>query len=148
MDVPMWVWILNLVGVVSTVWFLSWRLKSKLAEVEDRHVMSGIRHRKRLEESELLQPSERVASKMAHAKPIQTTIAFAWVFGYTPCNLSEYQLKQDYNSNGRATSHARVAVARQIEPPNAPTKAGLKSLLLEETVWLTLKSSTSGSTER
>jgi len=52
MDVPMWVWILNLVGVVSTVWFLSWRLKSKLAEVEDRHVMSGIRHRKRLDESE------------------------------------------------------------------------------------------------
>ena len=25
---------------------------NKLAEVEDRHVMSGIRHRKRLEESE------------------------------------------------------------------------------------------------
>ena len=34
------------------VWFLSCRLKSKLAEVEDRHVMSGIRDRKRLDESE------------------------------------------------------------------------------------------------
>ena len=56
--------------------------------------------------------------------------------------------RHNYNSNGRATSHARVAVARQIEPPNAPTNVGLKSLLLDETVWLTLKSSTSGSTER
>ena len=52
MDIPIWVWILNIVGVGAIVWFLSWRLKSKLAEVEDRHVMSGIRHRKRLDESE------------------------------------------------------------------------------------------------
>ncbi|MBT4065981.1 MAG: hypothetical protein HOE76_02015 [Euryarchaeota archaeon] len=52
MDIPPWVWILNIVGVIAAVWFLSWRLKSKLAEVEQRHVMSGIRHRKRLEESE------------------------------------------------------------------------------------------------
>ena len=52
MDIPMWVWIINIVGVVSAVWFLTWRLKSKLAEVEDRHVMSGVRHRKRLDESE------------------------------------------------------------------------------------------------
>jgi formate/nitrite transporter FocA (FNT family) len=51
-DVPIWVWILNIVGVVAIVWFMSWRLKSKLAEVEERHVMSGIRHRKRLDESE------------------------------------------------------------------------------------------------
>ena len=27
-----------------------------------------------------------VASKMAHAKPIQTTIPFAWVFGYALAN--------------------------------------------------------------
>ena len=52
MAIPLWVWILNFVGVIGAVWFLSWRLKSKLAEVEERHVMSGIRHRKRLEESE------------------------------------------------------------------------------------------------
>ncbi len=52
MDIPMWVWIINIVGVVSAIWFLTWRLKSKLAEVEDRHVMSGVRHRKRLDESE------------------------------------------------------------------------------------------------
>ncbi|MFL2981997.1 MAG: hypothetical protein ACJZ4V_03665 [Candidatus Poseidoniaceae archaeon] len=52
MEIPMWVWIINIVGVVSAVWFLTWRLKSKLAEVEDRHVMSGVRHRKRLDESE------------------------------------------------------------------------------------------------
>ena len=52
MEVPIWVWVLNIVGVVSAVWFLTWRLKSKLAEVEDRHVMRGIRHRNRLEESE------------------------------------------------------------------------------------------------
>lgn len=52
MEIPMWVWIINIVGVVSAVWFLTWRLKSKLAEVEDRHVMSGVRHRKRLNESE------------------------------------------------------------------------------------------------
>ena len=52
MAIPIWVWALNIIGVVTAVWFLSWRLKSKLAEVEDRHVMSGIRHRKRLEESE------------------------------------------------------------------------------------------------
>ena len=52
MDIPIWVWILNIVGVGAIVWFLSWRLKSKLAEVEDRHVMSGIHHRKRLDESE------------------------------------------------------------------------------------------------
>ena len=52
MEIPIWVWIINIVGVVSAVWFLTWRLKSKLAEVEDRHVMSGVRHRKRLNESE------------------------------------------------------------------------------------------------
>lgn len=52
MDIPIWVWAINIIGVVVVVRFLSWRLKSKLAEVEDRHVMSGIRHRKRLEESE------------------------------------------------------------------------------------------------
>ena len=52
MEIPMWVWIINIVGVVSAIWFLTWRLKSKLAEVEDRHVMSGVRHRKRLDESE------------------------------------------------------------------------------------------------
>ena len=52
MEIPMWVWIINIVGVVSAVWFLTWRLKSKLAEVEDRHVMSGVRHRKRLDETE------------------------------------------------------------------------------------------------
>ena len=52
MEIPMWVWIINIVGVVSAVWFLTWRLKSKLAEVEDRHVMSGVRHRKRLGEAE------------------------------------------------------------------------------------------------
>ena len=52
MEIPIWVWIINIVGVVSAVWFLTWRLKSKLAEVEDRHVMSGIRHRNRLEELE------------------------------------------------------------------------------------------------
>ncbi|MDC3048038.1 hypothetical protein OA191_01810 [Euryarchaeota archaeon] len=52
MDVPLWVWALNIIGVVSAVWFLSWRLKSKLAEVEERHVVSGIKHRKRLDESD------------------------------------------------------------------------------------------------
>ena len=52
MEIPMWVWIINIIGVVSAVWFLTWRLKSKLAEVEDRHVMSGVRHRKRLDEAE------------------------------------------------------------------------------------------------
>ena len=52
MEIPMWVWIINIVGVVSAAWFLTWRLKSKLAEVEDRHVMSGVRHRKRLAEAE------------------------------------------------------------------------------------------------
>ena len=43
MDIPIWVWAINIIGVAVIVWFLSWRLKSKLAEVEDRHVMSGIR---------------------------------------------------------------------------------------------------------
>ncbi len=52
MAIPIWVWALNIIGVVVAVRFLSWRLKSKLAEVEDRHVMSGIRHRNRLDESE------------------------------------------------------------------------------------------------
>ena len=52
MEIPIWVWAINIIGVGAIVWFLSWRLKSKLAEVEDRHVMSGIRHRKRLDESE------------------------------------------------------------------------------------------------
>ena len=52
MDIPIWVWAINIIGVAVIVWFLSWRLKSKLAEVEARHVMSGIRHRKRLDESE------------------------------------------------------------------------------------------------
>ncbi len=52
MDIPLWVWILNIVGIISAAWFLSWRLKSKLAEVEERHVMSGISNRKRIDESE------------------------------------------------------------------------------------------------
>jgi len=52
MTLPIWVWVLNIVGVVTAVWFLSWRLKSKLAEVEERHVMSGINHRNRLDENE------------------------------------------------------------------------------------------------
>ena len=52
MDIPIWVWAIIIIGVAVIVWFLSWRLKSKLAEVEDRHVMSGIRHRKRLDEPE------------------------------------------------------------------------------------------------
>ena len=46
-----------------------------------------------------------------------------------PLQLIRILIEADYNSNGRATSHARVAVARQIEPPNAPTNAGLKALL-------------------
>ena len=53
MAIPIWVWALNIIGVITAVWFLSWRLKSKLAEVEDRHVLSGILHRNLLEESEL-----------------------------------------------------------------------------------------------
>jgi len=52
MSIPIWVWIVNIVGVLAAVWFLSWNLKSKLAEVEERHVVSGIKHRKRLDESE------------------------------------------------------------------------------------------------
>ncbi len=52
MAIPWWIWAINIVGVITAVWFLSWRLKSKLSEVEDRHVMSGVRHRKRLDESE------------------------------------------------------------------------------------------------
>lgn len=52
MDIPPWVWILNIVGVIVAVRFLSWRLRSKLAEVEERHVMSGIKYRKRIDESE------------------------------------------------------------------------------------------------
>ena len=62
MEIPIWVWILNIVGVGAIAWFLSWRLKSKLAEVEDRHVMSGIRHRKRIDESE--QKSKSVGKKI------------------------------------------------------------------------------------
>ncbi|MCS5525556.1 MAG: hypothetical protein NZ737_00570 [Candidatus Poseidoniaceae archaeon] len=52
MDIPWWVWTLNIIGVGATAWFLTWRIKSKLSEVEDRHVMGGIRHRKRLLEAE------------------------------------------------------------------------------------------------
>ena len=52
MALPIWVWVLNIVGVIVAVWFLTWRLKSKLAEVEERHVMSGISHRNRLDEVE------------------------------------------------------------------------------------------------
>ena len=52
MDIPIWIWALNIVGVGVAVWFLSWRLKSKLSEVEERHVMSGITHRKRIDEKD------------------------------------------------------------------------------------------------
>lgn len=52
MEVPWWVWALNIIGGISAVWFLSWRIRSKIAEVEQRHVMSGIAHRKRLDEAE------------------------------------------------------------------------------------------------
>ncbi len=52
MTIPIWVWALNIVGVIAATWFLSWRLKAKLKEVEERHVMGGIRHRKQSEESE------------------------------------------------------------------------------------------------
>ncbi len=52
MSIPIWIWAINIIGVLVAVRFLAWRLKSKLAEVEERHVMSGIRHRNRLDESE------------------------------------------------------------------------------------------------
>ena len=35
MSIPIWVWIVNIVGIIAAVWFLSWNLKSKLAEVEE-----------------------------------------------------------------------------------------------------------------
>ncbi|MDP6869512.1 MAG: hypothetical protein QGI21_01915 [Candidatus Poseidoniaceae archaeon] len=52
MSIPAEIWILNIVGVGAIAWFLTWRIRSKLKEVEERHVMSGIRHRKQLDESE------------------------------------------------------------------------------------------------
>ena len=52
MDVPIAIWVINIVGVAVIAWFLIWRLKSKLKEVEERHVISGIGHRKRIDESE------------------------------------------------------------------------------------------------
>ena len=71
MAIPIWVWALNIIGVVTAVWFLSWRLKSKLAEVEDRHVMSGIRHRNRLQESEQLDSITLLESTQAWVQSIQ-----------------------------------------------------------------------------
>ena len=47
---PIEIIILDIVGVVIVVWFLTWRIRSKLIEVEERHVMSGIRKRKKGEE--------------------------------------------------------------------------------------------------
>ncbi len=52
MDVPIIIWVINIAGVAIAAWFLIWRLKSKLKEVEERHVIGGIRHRKRIDESE------------------------------------------------------------------------------------------------
>jgi len=52
MSIPIWVWALNIIGVCTASWFLYSRLKAKLSEVEERHVVSGIRRRNRLQESE------------------------------------------------------------------------------------------------
>jgi hypothetical protein len=52
MGVPIVIWVINIVGVAVITWFLIWRLKSKLREVEERHVIGGISHRKRIDESE------------------------------------------------------------------------------------------------
>jgi len=52
MNVPIVIWIINIVGVAVIAWFLIWRLKSKLREVEERHIIGGISHRKRIDESE------------------------------------------------------------------------------------------------